>query len=614
MHISTLFFYRAFATQKGLVWLVSSFLFMLYTTTLFAQRFTVSPTSVTVSSNETFTLSYTLENASLSDFQAPNLDDFHIVGGPNQSQSMSIVNGQMSQSVSRSYILQPKKAGVFTIPPGIAITDKKKTLRSPKVKVKVSKGATSSAQTPAAGATSNNGQAPTANGLPSGSQVWVGLVVDTTSLYQGQQLTAIYRLYTNVDISNYNISTPPAFTGFWVQDITPQYRQTPGTVTINDELYRTLDLKKYALFPQRTGALPLDVMKLEIVASIPTGTRDVFGRMRKRNRSLDIVSRTDTLKVYPLPEKGKPENFSGAVGEIKVASLLSNPTVRANESVTYTVSLQGQGNIKLLDPPQINFPESFESFDPIIKDDIYPKNDIVSGRKQFEYTFIPTEAGRFEIPAVEYSFFDPKAEVYKRIISPAKKISVAPGDASLNKPKKEEETDIRALKNGSSMHKGKWYFWASFVFFGLFLVPFIALPMAVNQHRKMQAMLSDVVGYKRKQANKVAYKRLSEAEKHMQANEKRAFYNAVIHAIWGYLSDRFNLPLGELSKDNIASVLQENKVPDTLVNKLIDTIKYCEMALFAPVADADNLQGTYKDTLSLIADVEEVLAQSDTTA
>lgn len=598
--------------KVNLVYLIALFFCAVnFTTILKAQTFTVNPTKVNVKEGQNFQITYTLAGGNFDDVQGADLNNFYIISGPNRSQSFEFINGRTSRTSTLQYVLKPKKPGRFVIPPFTAVVNKK-AFRSESVTVNVAKGSRNSAtvpqRPPRPNARSNNKTS--GLGIPSNTpnknirDIFLGIVVDTTGLYQGQQLTAIYRLYTAVDVTNYNITDAPEFTGFWVQDITPQGRKNPKDVVIDSMVYRTYDLKEYALFPQRTGTLELAAMKIDVTARIRRNSnQSVF--QRYRNKQVKLTSDAVAVTVYPVPDEGKPIDFQGAVGQFNIRGNLNKRQVKMNEAVDMVITITGYGNIKLLNPPAVVFPETIDSFDPVIGEKVYNKNKMVGGNKSFTYTLIPNKKGRQEIPSITYSFFDPKTKKYKTLKTAKTAIMVTEGDEVASEEFLEEETGLLPIKKNTHLYKKGKGFFVSPIFWSLFGLPFFLLPIFTIAYRKREQELGDVISQKRKLANQVAIQRLAVAEKHLQANDKRSFYDEVIHAIWGYLSDKLNLPVSALAKENIASVLTQRNAGEQTIKKLVDTIAYCEMALFAPVADADNLKGTYEDTITLLADLEE---------
>lgn len=577
-----------------------------------AQKLQVSPQQTEVGQQETFQVVYSVENANFSDFQAPDFSKFHIVGGPNRSQSMQIVNGKTSQQVSLTYVLQPKKNGTFTIPPATA-TINGKSVRSGKVKVTVTAGGkkSPSARQSPAGRTPQGQQNTQSGGtreIDLEEGIFLTIAADTNQVYQGQQISISYRLYTAIDITNYDISGVPALTGFWVQDQTPDRLVARGREVIDDITYTTYDLKEYALFPQRSGSLEIDPMQVEITGRIPdTRRRNSFFQTY---RSVRVDRTCDPLPItaLPFPEEGKPESFNGAVGQFQMTARTDAQQVKAGESVKLTVQINGTGNIKLIEAPSIIIPENFDSFDPIIKDDIYERGNKVAGTKIFEYTLIPTKPGNVLIPKVTFSYFNPETKTYQTLNSPNLRLTVGKGDGTFVTTTDDEMGILRPIKQSVKAYQKGGSFFTSPLFWSFMALPFVLFPVFYYVHRRREDELADVVSYKRKRANKVALQRLSEAKTLMGQGEKKPFYNEVIRAIWGYLDERLNIPMSELSQDKIRSILMDNNVPEPHIAKLLQTITYCEMALFAPVKDADNLEGTYQNTLELVADIEEALA------
>ncbi len=567
-----------------------------------AQTFDVSPKSVQVREGERFEVSYTLQGASMDDFQAPDLSDFFIVSGPNRQQSVQIINGKMTQSASIIYVLTPKKQGVFTIP-SATVVSKQKSMRSSKVKVVVSKGSGNNNQQ---GQGQMQTAPPTVDATDLESLIFLRIITDTLNAYQGQQVNAYYRLYTAVDVTDYTIIGTPQLTGFWVQDLTPQRLEAGNIEMIDSVSYRTYNLKEYALFPQRSGTLTITPMEVEIVAQIPVGNRRSFFRSHRREK-ITVLSDTLDINIYSFPEEDKPASFAGGVGNYQMSAKLDRSAIREGETVQMNIIIGGEGNVKLLEAPQLTVKEGLETFEPEIQESTYNQNGKVKGRKTFTFDILANEQGRYDIGPIEFSFFDPETEKYKIIRSPKYKLVVMKGDGTTLPEETVEDTDLRPIKMETTLHQKGGKIFASVWFWILFLLPFLIFPFFLQWHRKREAMLSDTISLKRRLALQVASKRLTAAEQFMKQNNKKGFYNEVVKTIWDYLSDKLNLQTTDLSKDNIRALLKAKNVPDSMIDKLIETIRYCEMALFAPVADADNLQGTYNDTQILIADLEETI-------
>jgi len=571
-----------------------------------AQTFSVSPTSVNVSADERFQITYLLENTKMYDFQAPDLSDFYIVGGPNKSQTTQLVNGSMSSAVSVSYILQPKKAGNYTIPPATVVIGKRQTLRSERVSVRVS-APKPQAKTPPATA-----PAPARGGSNAGNddmQVWVSAFPDTTKVYVGQQVTITYRLYTNVDIGNYGIKTQPPFTGFWVQDISPTYQPAASTVTIKNKEYRTVEIKKYALFPQRSGILEIEPLTAQAIARIPQQGGGFWGGFFYANKEIELVTDPIKITVSDLPPNGKPDNFTGAVGQYQIGTAISNPNVQTNESVSLKITIAGAGNPKMIDLPKPNFPPSLDTFDPLTNEESFVQMDKVNGRKTYEYTLIPSEAGQIIIPAIAFSYFDPETRSYQTASAQTITLNVRQGKEipkAAATPTQQPKTlapiqpQLRLYQKGSS-------FFGTTIYYALLALPLLTFAAASTLIARQKQQQTDPLALRQKMAQKEAVQRLALAQSHLQQNNRRAFYDEVIRTVWAYLSHRVHIPASQLDKNNIAAILAQNGVSYAGIEQLLSIIASCEIALFAPAAGSVNMHQIYQNSVQAITQVENEL-------
>ena len=621
-----------------MIWKQKTFLCFLYillfsllpdfSLVVYAQEFSVSPREVKVGINEYFQINYTLTEEGLADFQAPSLLNFKIVSGPNESSStsMTMSNGQvsMSKKTGISYTLMPKKTGKFTIPAATVTTVNKKTLRSEKINVRVIQGSTGQGQKfrgrqPGGGNWPFPPQTPQQQRRKQSTQkssqtqkvdtdqpVFLRIVVDTNTVYQGQQVNVHYRLYTIRDISSYNLENNPSFTGFWVQDMTPNRLSAKGRVEIDKVGYTFYDMKTYALFPQRTGELSLDPLELTVQAKIPLAGKQRSWFQQYTTKEFRLNSDTISLNVLPLPEEGKPDNFTGAVGQFRMNGKLDRRKVKANEAISLDMTISGKGNIKLLEMPNAKFPPSFEVFEPVVSENINTGGNVISGDKYFEYTIIPNQEGNYDLPRMTFPYFDPEAGEYKELQLPLYKIIVEKGEG-VPEAVQNKKLELKELKTNTRLTSRGKYFFASLPFWGLLLLPFILFPWYYNKHKKLMAELADVEGIKRRQANQVALNKLAQAKVFQEKGEKRPFYDEVIKAIRGYLEDRFGMKTSEMSKEGIRNILAGHHISNTQTTQLINIMDYCEMALYAPVADADNLSGTYQNALEVISGIEDEL-------
>ncbi len=580
-------------------------------------NFTASTSSEKVNMGEQFEVTYTI-NASGKNFKAPNFDDFIVLSGPNQSQSIQIINGRLSQTISFSYILQPRSEGKFIIPPASIEVDGKK-IQSNSITIEVLKGTTKPQ-------TKNQQKSIEDENLTKqiGQNLFIRASVDKNELYQGEQLTITYKLYTRLNIVNSAISKVPSFTGFWAQDIELDRNQNYTIETIDGIQYKSIPIKKTALFPQRSGILEIEPMEASFVVQIQLRKRtgDWFDQFfndpffgNTVNKEYTTRSNSLKIKVKPLPEN-PPTSFNGAVGKYNLDVWLDKNETKANEPVTLKIKITGKGNLKLLEPIKLNFPVDFESYEPKTSDNINQKSSTISGSRTFEYLLIPRRQGNYTIPAINFTFFDVELKKYQTLTTPEMKLVVTKGAEVVGGPitglTKEEikliGQDIRFIKSGRSKfvkHGAK--FFGSTKFFLIFLSPFIILTLFFLIINKYEANLKDIVGYKNRKATKIAKKRLNFARKLLNTENKEKFYEEVSKTIWTYISDKLGIQLAELNKENVTSTLKDKKVKEETIHRLLKILEECEYSRFTPLGDSTNMKSIYEEAVKIVIDIEEEL-------
>jgi len=594
-------------------------LFLLLINPAFSQHFTANVNKKTVSLNDHFQLTFTIKNADAKSFSPPKFINFKVLAGPSTSSSSNIqfINGKMYRSTSYSYTytLQPIKVGKFTIG-AASCTVKGKKITSNSIKIEVVKGKVS----PSATQKSNTGSSVTAD-----EDLFLKVSVDKTNVYQGEQVTATYKLYTRVNISNGSISKMPGSTGFWANQIEmPQ--QLHFTRKNN---YHIATVWKVALFPQRSGELTVDPMEMDFVIriKIQKRRRSVFdnffndpffgGFGSYKDVKKTIKSNSVKIKVKPLPTINKPQDFNGAVGKYTLKATLDKTETKSNEPVTLIIKILGEGNLKLIESPMIDeLPADFETYEPKILERMVKGSSKIKGSKTFEYLLIPRRGGEYKLPPVRFSYFDLSKKDYVTLSSPPFTIKVEKGEGqgkvitAIGISKEEVELlgqDIRFIKTGDiKLHKRGEYFFASPAFFSLALAPFLLFTLFFFYRKRQVEIASDVILMKRRRATKVAKKRLVVAKKHLQTGEKKSFYDEVSRAIWGYLSDKLNIAQSELSKEKVQIALKEKGVGEDKVRALMDIIDTSERALFSPSSDAAGMEKVYLDTVQIISEIEKI--------
>ena len=573
---------------------------------------------------EQFTLSFTLSNAGTGggkNLQLPDLSKFHIMGGPNQSTSMQIINSAVSSSITYSYVLQPKEIGKFTIGAG-SIDVGGKTYKSGPVVIEVVKGQPRPKQQPDV---SNDG------GAQIGDNLFLKASIDKTHVVQGEQINLVFKLYTRVRVVNYAVEKNPALTGFWGEDVETPKNIALTTETVNGKQYQVGILKRIALFPTQSGTLEVSPMEVQTTVQVQNPKsmdpfdsffRDPFGR----NVNYHAKSEPLKIRVDPLPA-GAPADFKGAVGQFAMTTVVDKKTTRTNEPISLKVTVSGTGNIKLLESPAVELPADFEQYTPKVSDNINRSQEKISGTKTFEYLLIPRYPGLKVIRPVLFSYFDLTKHEYVRLRSPQIELNVEQGAASapplIAGGSREDvrllSQDIRFIKmTQSGFSRMDHTLYTSGVYIALLLLPLAGLVGAFVYARKREAVMLDEVGYRNRRAIKVAKKGLRQAEyllkeksgsKETPSSMQRIrFYSEVSRALWKYLGDKLNIPQAEFQIDHTVSQLKERSVDPGFVHALRVLLESCDQARFAPTShQVSEMQKTYDEARRLIVELERTL-------
>jgi tetratricopeptide (TPR) repeat protein len=606
-----------------MMFIIAVFSFFIIPQKVAAQKLMAQVSKNKVVTGEVFQISFTV-NGNMTGFKPPALTDFDVFSGPNQSTSMQIANGNMSQTVSYSYMIAARKEGKFTIGAASCVVGGNKSESNP-ITIEVGKGnpqqqqQRQQQQNPYGGGNEQQqGQGVSAEDL------FIRTYVSKKQCYLGEQIIVTQKIYARTNITHRGMQNGklPSFDGFW-----SKAEEHKGNLPINTEnldgvTYGVVEFSQTYLFPQRTGKLTIDPIELDwIVRTKPTRQQSIFDQFfggGGQDVAVKIKSKPVTVDVQPLPEAGKPENFTGAVGNFSFNAKLNHDKVKANESINLKLTISGKGNISLVSTPKINFPDGFETYDPKVNENISTAGG-VSGTKTYEYLVIPRKAGEFILKDINFSYFDVEKKKYITLPSPEIKITVdaadpnSSGSAQVYNPKHEiqtEENDIRYIKTGDlKLHATDDEFfssWTHFGLLGLITAMFVGFLVARNNYLKSQ---SDVVGVKQKRAIKLARKQLALAEKFKNENKQGDFYNEVHTALNNYLSHKLNIPVADLSKDAITDNLMKKHVSAETISTLITTLNDCEYARYAPAAAEKDLGLVYNNTIDLITKIENELAQ-----
>jgi BatD DUF11 like domain len=579
---------------------------------------------------ETFNLAYTL-NAQASNFHGPVITGFDVLSGPFSSTSSSIraINGRTSMSIASTftYILRANKEGTFEIPAATVMADNKQ-YRSNVVVIKVLKNSGNVQNTSPGTPGKNNSQ--NSGVIQSGSNdVFVKAVVDNNNPFQGEGIILTYKIFFKVSITQPNITKPSSFEGFWSQNL-PNVKVNQYNQTIDGEVYRVADLLRVVLYPLKSGKLVIDPFELECVAQYKRQTKtktgdpffddffnNSFFNESYANVEKSLKSNSVVVIVRPLPTSEKPVDFSGAVGTFSLKTDLDKTRTKTNDPITLKCTITGKGNIQLIDKLNINFPPDFETYDPKISNNVSTTGAGASGSQTFEYLIIPRKAGKFTIKPIAFSYFDLGKRRYITLTSPLYTVDVEKGSGdnttvTYSGAGKEDikyiGSDIRHIKNQPlHIQNTGTFFFGSTVFFFLMLLPVLLFIVFIIFWKKQEERRSDAVLMKNRKATRIAIKRLKKASVFLKEQQQEAFYIEISQALWGYLSDKFGIPLAELSIDSVHQALVKKNVKDEIIQQFIETLNNTEFARFAPGEKTMIMEKTYNEALEIITRIEREL-------
>lgn len=561
-------------------------------------RFTAKVNKNHVGKNEEFTLEFTV-NAMARNFEAPDLSDFYVLRGPSRSQSTQIINFERSEQMSISYVLRPKTTGLLSIGAATIVVDGNE-YRSQPLTIKISEE-------------SPRRDDPNDPYSIAAKLAFLKVLVSKTTVYQGEPLVASYKLFFNTQIGQFDFLAQPDFTGFYKSDVEIKTIKQEEEMH-KGESFQTGIIKQMVLIPQRSGSIRPGLVELQIPTGVPTNRRDIFGR-----RMTQTVNQTSTdnfpgIIVKALPEKGKPSNFNGAVGNYKMDVSLSRDELTANESVTLTIKISGSGNIKLVEVEKPEIPAAFEAFDPKYSENISVNGGGMSGSKTYEYLLIPRYGGTYKIPEIKFSFFNPRTARYETLTSPEKEITVTGGkpmpggSGGMASGEKEDVSfigkDILFIKtkSGSFKKQGESFlnsagFYAGLGTIGATFVGLIGF-FLFTTNRKV-----DVSHSRSLKASKQARKHLSAAKKQMDENNTEAFYLELSSALWGYFSDKFSIPQSKLTKELIHDTLIEKGIDQSTADHVNDIMNRAELARFT-ASTGSTPNADYEETALLITKID----------
>src|SRR5690606_12187640 len=425
--------------------------------------------------------------------------------------------------------------------------------------------------------------------------------------------------YSNsISLSNFRALDNPKYNNFWSQDMPVTKYDVQNNSTYNGKSYRSVVLKRVVLYPQKTGKLEIEPLSLEVTVDVPTNRRDFFGGriMNQTNKTVSAGNRT--LNVKPLPTEGKPANFTGAVGKFDFSVTTSKTHLNASESLQAKVEVRGKGNLKLFELPKLSIPSALEVYEPEHNENVRSSLSGNEGSVSDSYTIVPSFRGKYPIPSVSFSYFDPSTEKYNTLNSEEILINVVQGPVSGsgdNNTSGGSASPRQAVQaSGNQFHfiklnpdlttVGADHFFGSTRFYLWLLLPLLLIPIAILFGKKREAIASDVIGNKVKKANKLARKYLSAAKKTL--GNKEAFYIALEKALHNYLKAKLKIETSEFSKDKIASLFTEKQVDEATIQGFLDLLKNCEMARYSPFSVVQ-MQQDYEKASEVISHLDKQL-------
>ena len=552
--------------------------------------------------NQRLKIEFSINKQGSDQFTPPKFTNFKVVGGPSQSVSQSWVNGKVSFSQSYTYIIQPKRKGEITI--GTAsVKIGGKYIRSKPIKIIV----LDAVEIP---------KNPNDPNYIAQQNIHLVAEISKTRPYVGEGVYVEYRLYVseNVSVYNYGVTEAPKYNGFWNQEIKIKGQSPVKIGKYNGEDYRYIVLQKALLIPTKTGKLTIDPMKMEIVIGVPTGRSDFFGNVITRNVRKEFASAKKIIRPNSLPLEGKPANFSGAVGAFNFNVAISKEILKANESSQIKVAISGKGNLKLFELPEVITPTELEKYQPERNERVRVNSTGISGSVSDLYTIVPQYKGKYKIPNVSFSYFNPKEKKYHTIVTDDLFVDVLEGKelkpvVDTNSIRKQNVTStgnsFRYIQTKTNLEVVDTSdFFKSNLFYILLLLPLIAIPIGIIIAKNNQKRNNDLVGNKQRKAEKLARKYLSEAKKKL--GEKEPFYEALERALHNYLKAKLGIETTDISKEKITGILKNKSIETTTIRQFIEVLEHSDMARYSQITTTE-MEAEFERAKQVIVELDKQL-------
>jgi hypothetical protein len=577
---------------------------------------TVDKNQVGLNDRFVYTIEVSGKSTSLPKPQFPNFENFTVLSGPNTSTNIQFINGAMSSSNTYTFYLSPQKEGKFVIPEATLDVDDE-TISSNTIEISVVKGSAPAKPQP---------QSPKNRTDEDilGENLYLKAFVDKKSVYQNQQLLVEYKLYFRIDVRSYNIDKLPTNTGFWMEEFKLPSQPRVSNEIINGVTYRVATLRKVALFPTRSGEISIEPMTISLDAVVKQKRRsrsifddffdDPFGRTVKTT----VSSQPLKIEVKPLPKTGRPSDFDGVVGRYNISIKADKKELKANEAVSIKLSLQGDGNIKLLKAPKINLPPDMEIYDPKESTNISRNNNLISGSKVVEYIIVPRFKGDYKVDPVSFSFFDPVKNKYVTLKTDPIVLSILEGDAptsgllagsSLSKQEVELlGQDIRYIKESAEFYPIGRFLYKDWLYLISYFIPLLGLILAWRYSIYRNQIRGNLGLARRRQAGRIVSKHLSTARQTLKSNNREAFYRATTKALQGFVSDRLNLQTTDFSTVNVRNDLQKAKVGEDEIEEYLACLQESDFRRYSGSgSEAEELKSFYGRVKEILTRLEKYI-------
>lgn len=614
-------FYRDSMIRKYILILASVF----YSIEICAENITFKTNAPeAVVKGKQFRVSYVVNTQNVKEFRVPSLTDFEVLMGPTSSiqSSRTVINGktESSTTVTYTFILMATKEGNFDIPGASIIADGQQ-IKSNSSKIRVLPADVNADFNNSQGSYKQDSQtSSTTNGTTVSNQdLFITATINKTNVYEQEALLLTYKVYFAVNLRELEIKMPE-LKGFHSQEVELK-RGQPTLEHYNGRNYQSLVWSQYVLYPQQTGKLEIPSIDFDATIGVRRNIDPFDAFFNGISNYVDVRKTISTPKllvnVLPLPS-GKPMNFSGAVGDFSMNTSISTTSLKVNEAVTLKLEIKGTGNLKLIDIPEVNFPQGFETYDPKVINQFNLTKHGQSGKKVFEYLAIPRYAGEYVIPNIEFSYFDLESKSYKTLSSDSFELKVGKGEVVDNQLVTDFTTkenikllgkDIRYIKIGNidSFLSENNLFFGSMLYYLCYLVPSLFFIIVVCVYRKRVSDNRNISKTRKKNANKVAVKRLKVANKLLKENRKEDFYDEILKALWGYIGDKLNIPISRLNKDTIENDLQKYQMDESLTSEFLRILNTCEFAKYSPMGGEGSMKNVYDSAIIVISKMESLI-------